>query len=219
MRPSFLRARLLPWLIACATRALAASWRVRRRDAALLYDALERGPVIAAFHHEDQLPLVALHRGLGFAGMASMSEDGALLAGVIQRLGYGVVRGSSSRGGARAGLQALRGLLAGGSSIALAVDGPRGPRREPQPGAAAQAAMSGRPLVHLAVRARPAWRARSWDRFLLPLPFASVEVRYGALETPPSGRGARERCTAELRHRLRALADGEGASDAGSGQG
>ncbi len=178
---------------------------MRRIDQERLYGALADGPVIASFFHEDQLPLVALHRGLGFSGMASLSADGAILAGIIRNLGYGVVRGSSSDGGVRAALGALRELLSGGMSIAVAVDGPRGPRRVVQPGAAALASMSQRPLVLLAVHAKPAWRARSWDRFLLPLPFAKVEVRYGSLPAPAAGRDARARATEELELRMVAL--------------
>jgi lysophospholipid acyltransferase (LPLAT)-like uncharacterized protein len=206
------RTRVLPRLIAWAVGLLTLSWRVQRRDGHLLYDALDEGPVVVAFFHEDQLPLVALHRGLGFAGMASMSVDGELLARVIKQLGYQVVRGSSSRGGVRAGLSATRGLIDGGASIAVAVDGPRGPRREVQPGAVALAAMSGRPLVHLTVQARPAWRARSWDRFLLPLPFARVQVQYGLEPSPASGKLARVEATASLARHMRAVAadDGEG---------
>jgi lysophospholipid acyltransferase (LPLAT)-like uncharacterized protein len=207
-----LRTHLLPRLIAWAVRLLAWTWRVERRDARLLHEALARGPVVAALFHEDQLPLVALHRGLGIAGMASMSADGELLAAVVGRLGYPTVRGSSSRGGVSAGLGALRELLRGGASIAVAVDGPRGPRRQVQPGVVALSAMSTRPIVLFAVRARPAWRARSWDRFLLPLPFARVQLRYDALPSPPPGRQERARAAAALELRMRALAadDGEG---------
>ncbi len=197
---------MLPWLIAWLVRALAMSWRVHRVDGHLLRDALDRGPVVVAFFHEDQLPLVALHRGLGLTGMASASRDGALLAGVITRLGYGVVRGSSSRGGVRAALRSIKGALADGGGLAIAVDGPRGPRRRAQPGAVTLAAMAACPMVLLSARAEPAWRAASWDRFLLPLPFARVELRHAALPAPPAGRGAREELTAELEARLRALA-------------
>lgn len=205
-----LRTRLLPRLLAWAVRMLAATWRVSCADPGVLHRTLEQGPVVAAFFHEHQLPLVALHRGLGFSGMASRSADGELLAGVIAHLGYGVVRGSTSRGGVRAALSALRTTLAEGGSIALAVDGPRGPRRAVQPGAAALASWSGRPLVILSVVARPAWRASSWDRFLLPLPFARVELRYDLLEPPAAGRSARALATELLQSRMLALTAGDG---------
>jgi lysophospholipid acyltransferase (LPLAT)-like uncharacterized protein len=207
---STFRERILPSLLAWAVRALSATWRVRRVRGELLHDSLESGPIIAAFFHEDQLPMVALHRGLGFSGLASRSADGALLAGVIARLGYGVVRGSSSKGAVAGALAALRRALGEGHSVGIAVDGPRGPRRVAQPGAAALAALSGRPLLLLTAHAQPAWRASSWDRFLLPLPFARVELRYDRFPAPPGGREARARATAELELRMRALAGEDG---------
>jgi len=174
----------------------------------LLDVALAEGPLVAAFFHEDQLPLVALHRHMRMVGMASLSRDGQLLSDVVQRLGYRVIRGSTSRGTLRVGRAALRALQQEGASLALAVDGPRGPRRKVQEGAVAFAAMAGRPLVFLAVHAAPAWRARSWDRFLVPLPFARVELRYGLLPAPATGRAARKQLTQRLEARMKALAEG-----------
>ena len=192
-------------------RLLAATWRVRRIDAQLLRQALAEGPVIAASFHEHQLPLVALHRAMGFSGLTSQSADGDVVAGVMEQLGYGVLRGSSSRGGVKAALTALRTTLAGGGSVGIAVDGPRGPRRVAQPGAVALASLSGRPLVLMVVSARPAWRASSWDRFMVPLPFARVELRYGLLAAPPPGRASRVQGTRVLQGQMAALAAGDAA--------
>ena len=61
------------------------------------------------------------------------------LADFADRLGYLAVQGSSSRGGVRALIGAIRVLRAGGT-VGFTPDGPRGPRRELKPGflAAAQ---------------------------------------------------------------------------------
>jgi lysophospholipid acyltransferase (LPLAT)-like uncharacterized protein len=199
------RHRLLGWALALGVRLLASTWRVRWRDRAVLRAALDTGRVILAFFHEDQLPLVALHRRLGIAGMASLSADGTLLAEVIARLGYDVIRGSTSRGAVAAALCAARRLATGGS-VALAVDGPRGPRRQAQAGVLTLAATSGAPIVLLAVRAYPALRLHTWDRFLLPLPFARVEVRYAGCEPVPRGRGRRAEALRALTARMAVLA-------------
>lgn len=199
--------RLLGWALVWGVRLLAATWRVRCRDLGVLHGALGAGAVIAALFHEDQLPLIALHRGLGFEALTSLSADGALLAEVMARLGYGVLRGSTSRGGRAAALAAVRRLHAG-ASVALAVDGPRGPRRQAQPGVLTLASVSGRPIVIFAVQARPALRLRSWDRFLVPLPFARVEVRYAACGPVPAGRAGRAEALRFLTERMRSLAEG-----------
>jgi lysophospholipid acyltransferase (LPLAT)-like uncharacterized protein len=167
-------------LVAGAARALAGTWRWRREGGEALRDALADGPVIYAFWHGEQLPLALAHAGQGVVGMASRSRDGDLLAGVIERLGYGVVRGSTSQGGPMALRGCLR-ALRGGRSVAIAVDGPRGPRHQIAPGAAALAVLSQRPVV--CARASARWRRQlsTWDRFEIPGPGARVTVRYAAL--------------------------------------
>lgn len=162
---------MIPWLLSVAVRALAWTWRVDRAPWPV------EGPCVLAFLHGEQLPMIVLHRGRGIVGLASQSKDGALVAGVLERLGYEVVRGSSSRGGGEA-LMALLLALRAGKSPALAVDGPRGPAGSVQPGAEALARAENLPVLLGRVRAA-GWRARSWDRFLVPWPFARVELRYG----------------------------------------
>ena len=93
-------------------------------------------------------------------------------------LGYRSIRGSSSKGAARALLAAVR-ELQGGSSVAFTPDGPRGPRRELKPGVVAAAQRGGGVIVPVSARADRAWRLDSWDRFLVPKPGAKVTVTYG----------------------------------------
>ena len=121
--------------------------------------------------------MMVLHRDMGMVALASLSRDGAIVAGVVERFGYGVVRGSSSRGGAEAMEGCLLALREGRRPV-LAVDGPRGPAGGVKPGAERLAVAEQRPVVFGRIRAA-GWRAGSWDRFLVPWPFARVEVEYG----------------------------------------
>jgi lysophospholipid acyltransferase (LPLAT)-like uncharacterized protein len=125
--------------------------------------------------------MVALHRGLGLTPLASLSADGGRAAAVLGALGYTIIRGSTSRGGLLA-LRAAERLLASGGRPAIPVDGPRGPAGVPGPGAEALATRAGVPIV-LGVVAARGLRLRSWDRFLIPYPFAQVRVVY-AVWTP-----------------------------------
>ena len=150
---------------------LAWTWRVERPPWPV------PGPCVVAFWHGEQLPLVALHRGLGMTGMASLSRDGELLARVLGLLGYAVIRGSGSRGGGDALFAAL-GVVREGGRPALALDGPRGPAGTVHTGAAALATRARVPVVWGRVEAA-GLRLRSWDRFLIPWPFARVRVTYG----------------------------------------
>jgi lysophospholipid acyltransferase (LPLAT)-like uncharacterized protein len=96
----------------------------------------------------------------------------------VARFGLPVVRGSSSRGGSDA-LRALLAAVRGGEDVAVVPDGPRGPRERLQGGVVALAALTGAPVVPLGFAARPARRLASWDRFLVPLPFARAAAVFG----------------------------------------
>ena len=110
--------------------------------------------------------------------LASRSRDGELVARYVSRFGLGVVRGSSSRGGAAA-LRALTAVLEGGEDVVIVPDGPRGPSGRLQPGVVALSALTGAPIVPLAFAARPVRRLSTWDGFLVPAPFARAAVMFG----------------------------------------
>ena len=123
--------------------------------------------------------------------LVSLSRDGALQARALSLQGLRVVRGSSSRGGAR-GLAALvRTMKRDGADAAFAVDGPRGPRGEVKAGVVAAARATGAVLVPMTGRVhRGMVFPRAWDRFTLAWPFTRVEVVLGA-PIEPAARDAR----------------------------
>ncbi len=148
-------------------------------------------PFILCSWHEMQLlslPYLARirDRGVALASLVSPSEDGDIAARFGRGLGIGIVRGSSSRTGA----QALRNLYLEiahrKTSLALTVDGPRGPRRRFKPGAVLLAQTTGAPILPFVFEATSAWRLRSWDRFVIPKPGARIAYAFG--EPVPVGR-------------------------------
>ncbi len=128
----------------------------------------------------------------------------------LRRVGGGehavtTVRGSSTRGGAAALRGAVR-KLRDGWDVGITPDGPRGPRHEVQPGVIEIARLSGAAVVPVTFAAHPAWEMSSWDRFLVPRPFARGLFLYGEPMAIPrqAGDGQRE----ALRSRLgQALTD------------
>jgi lysophospholipid acyltransferase (LPLAT)-like uncharacterized protein len=160
-------------------RLIAGSWRIstlheeRWRS---LYEA--RRPIVYLLWHEVLLPLLWHHRRQGVVIVVSENRDGQYLSDFARVLGYRSVRGSSSRGAARALLGAVRELQSG-CSVAFTPDGPRGPRRELKPGFVAAAQRGGGVIVPVHAGADRAWRLDSWDRFLIPKPGARVTVGYG----------------------------------------
>jgi lysophospholipid acyltransferase (LPLAT)-like uncharacterized protein len=173
-----------------AVRLLAGSWRMSTQHEERwrpIYEA--RRPHVFLLWHEVLLPLLWHHRRQGIVIIVSENRDGQYLADFARMLGYGAVRGSSSKGAARALLGAVRELQTG-RSVAFTPDGPRGPRRELKPGVVAAAQRGGAVIVPIHARADRAWRLDSWDRFLIPKPGARVTVSYGRpFEVDPGDEG------------------------------
>lgn len=136
-------------------------------------------PVVFVFWHGQLLPLVRYHRREGIVVLVSEHADGEYITRVIERHGFGTVRGSSTRGGTK-GLKALIRAARDGKDLALTPDGPRGPAHEFKPGALAVAQTAGLPIVPLAVGASRGWRLKSWDGLLVPRPLSRVRIEYGA---------------------------------------
>ena len=138
----------------------------------------EGRPVIFVFWHGQLLPLVYHHRREGAVVLVSDHADGEYVTRVIERLGFGTARGSSTRGGSK-GLKGLIRAAREGHDLAVTPDGPGGPARTFKPGALLAAAVTGLPIIPVAAGAASAWRLSSWDRFLVPRPLTRVRLRYG----------------------------------------
>jgi lysophospholipid acyltransferase (LPLAT)-like uncharacterized protein len=138
----------------------------------------EGTPLIFACWHAHLLPLAYRHRGQGIVALVSEHADGEYLARLIERIGFGTVRGSSTRGG----IQGLKGLIRAareGHDLTLTVDGPRGPARVVKSGALLAAQTTGAPIVPVGMACSAAWRFDSWDRFMVPKPLSTVRIAYG----------------------------------------
>jgi lysophospholipid acyltransferase (LPLAT)-like uncharacterized protein len=180
------------WLGATFLRVLGSTWRFESHGPdpigttpLLIGAAWHRGLLVAAWRWRDH----------GLAIPVSQSRDGDLVEGVLRRLGFAESpRGSSSRGGS-ALLRALIRCLRDGGTVGILPDGPRGPAGEAKPGVVALARATGAAVIPVGVAASPVLRFRSWDRAILPLPFARVRCHYGSpLRVPKeaSGQGLEE---------------------------
>ncbi|MEY2483555.1 MAG: hypothetical protein QOK24_2083 [Verrucomicrobiota bacterium] len=118
-------------------------------------------------------------------GLISASRDGDLIAIFIERSGYGTIRGSSSRKGVIA-LRQLVETLAAGGNVLVTPDGPRGPVYQASQGVVFLAQKSGAPVVPIHMEYSSCWRLKSWDRFVVPRPFATLRAIFGApIQMPP----------------------------------
>ena len=147
--------------------------------------AAHPGGYILSFWHEGLFYLVYHFRNLGMRVLISRSKDGEIIARVVECFGYRGVRGSSSRGGAKAAVEAIR-ILRKGHPLAITPDGPRGPRRRLQPGVLTIAAKSGALILPVGVSFEKMWVFESWDRFRVPQPFSRAVLKFEEpIEVPP----------------------------------
>ena len=135
-------------------------------------------PVLLVFFHEDLFSIFLFHlrlRPCTVSVMLSQSRDGGKLAPIISRYGLVPIRSSSSRGAVRGMLETLRWLKArreGPSVTAIALDGPRGPRRQVKAGSAMLARKAEALILPVAFSHSRKFVFSSWDKMLLPKPFA-----------------------------------------------
>ena len=146
-------------------------------------------PAVLVLWHGRLVPLAHFHRGRGYATLISRSADGEAIAQVAEGWDYEVVRGSSSRGGS-AGLRQLVRHLRAGRPVGLTPDGPRGPAQQMKHGPLVAAQLAGVPVLPVTAAADRAWWFGTWDRFLVPQPFARVLIRYGEpMDVPRTATG------------------------------
>lgn len=137
-------------------------------------------------YRDGKLPIYCFWHDRIFAGtyffrnrkiivMNSLSFDGAYMARFVQKLGYGSVRGSSTRGGTGALVEMIR-LMRSGFATAFTVDGPRGPRYEAKLGPVLLAKKTGDPLLPFLLECKRFWTVKSWDLAQIPKPFSKVKL-------------------------------------------
>lgn len=134
---------------------------------------------VYAFWHEGLL--APLTTRIKIRMLISQHADGEMIAQICQWLGFGVVRGSTTRGGCAALQNMMRAGQSNVAHLGITPDGPKGPRRTLQMGVVWVASTTGLPVVLLGIGFARAWRARSWDRFALPVPGSKI---YGVLSEP-----------------------------------
>lgn len=181
------------WLIALAAplirlvaRALLASCRlqaVHGRDHLDALVAADRAMLLCCWHQRLTYVvgwlLSARRNGLRPGFLVSPSRDGELIAAVVGGLGATVLRGSANRTGARA-FRDMYATLKNGVSPIIAVDGPHGPAGTVKAGTAMLAQATRAPLLPVSFTADRYWQLKSWDRMIIPKPFARVTIHIGS---------------------------------------
>lgn len=191
-------------------------WKVEGLEQAADTWSASQGVVVAGWHSRIMLLPSGWVRHMKHwpgpiekgAMLISLSPDGEAVTRAIGYLGLHAIRGSAAnkkkarkdKGGIKAIAEAVR-LLKSGTGVCITPDGPRGPAETVSPGAVMIAQRAGAPLLPYALSVKPAWRLRTWDRLIVPLPFTRGAIVYGPpLATPREADP--ETLRAELQKRL-----------------
>lgn len=200
-------ATLAPLLLRPLLRLLHASLRIEYVGADELRARLAGGEqAILTFWHNRQLMVPLVTFGRRVCILISQHRDGELATQVLAGWGIATVRGSATRG-AIAAYRRLVDAYRRGDSVVVVPDGPRGPCYVAKPGVIRLARAVDAPIYPMAYAADRVRRLRSWDRMLVPLPFARITVAVGApLRVPPEASADElEALRVELEQRLRRI--------------
>ena len=150
-------------------RLWAASWRFNG-------NLPTANPCILLMWHEELFPVLKAGAGQDWIGIISPSRDGDFLERLITGWGYRTIRGSASTH--VKAVKVLRDTIkrARDNKLCIGIDGPRGPRRQIKIGMLMAAQKAGVPLYLIRIRANGIRFEKSWDKSLLPYPFAQITV-------------------------------------------
>jgi lysophospholipid acyltransferase (LPLAT)-like uncharacterized protein len=182
--------RMAAWLAYAIIETLWRTCRLRFVDLDRLTALVrEQGAVVPVFWHQHLLMCARFtadrRAGLKTGFMISPSVDGQAPTMLAELYGAHVVRGSGSYTGMRAVRGVYQAIVRDGISPGITPDGPRGPRFKFKPGAIFTAQISGKAVVPIAYAAKPAWILKTWDKFVIPPPFAKVAIAVGEPYFPP----------------------------------
>jgi lysophospholipid acyltransferase (LPLAT)-like uncharacterized protein len=171
---SLLGSPLTSYVLHAIITALRLTMRVTYVGDRVMPSFAERGEgFIGMFWHGRMLMLPFIYPGKRISILISSHRDGEIIANVMKRFGFELVRGSSSKGGTAA-LREMVSLLKNGSDIGITPDGPKGPAEVVKGGVAQVARISGKAVIPIAFSSSMYLRLKSWDRFLVPLPFSRL---------------------------------------------
>ena len=170
----------------------------------------KHGQAILAFWHNRLLLMPYIyHYEMNLrhlVAMVSKSRDGEFTANFLKRFGFHCIRGSSSRGGMETFTQSIR-MAKQGYDIAIATDGPRGPIYQVQPGVIKLAQITSLPIVPASYQLSIRRELSSWDKFIVPGPFAKLAFETAPIITVPrrAGKNQLEQIRIQLQNQLEQL--------------
>jgi len=151
-------------------------WYSAKREYHYLTPIEERQHIIACWHSD--LLMIPVYRVIrpnrSASAIISQHKDGEIVAKVLSYLSIKAMRGSTRKGAKRVLLEAMR-AIESGEEIQISPDGPKGPRYHIHDGVIALAMKGKLPIMTIGYRADRYWQLNSWDKFVIPKPFAKID--------------------------------------------
>ena len=171
--------RIGGWLFYALTKVVCSTlrWEVNGIDHMRAETGRHSSPILC-FWHDRIISSTYFFRDRGIVVMSSISFDAEYTARCIQRFGFGVIKGSSTRGGTRALVEMIR-LMKEGIPTAFTIDGPKGPRYQVKPGPALLAKRTGEPIIPFTIETSGFRALNTWDKLQIPTPFSRARVFFG----------------------------------------
>lgn len=191
------RESLLAGIAVAILRLLFSTIRLKVDDDSVIKNDTSGKSIILCFWHNRILGITVSflrrypkHRK-GVTVLTSPSKDGEILAQIMAGFRMGAIRGSSSRRGSQAMRELVR-AVDQGIDIAVTPDGPRGPCYKLGPGVVFLAQTTGTRILPIHAKFSRCVRLKSWDRFIIPLPFSTISIKVGEPISVPSELTAEE---------------------------
>lgn len=170
---NYLQIQLVPFLVSLFIRFL---YSTNKRVFHFPKD-MPREPFILAMWHGELLMMPLGYRKLKpkgeLLGVISEHRDGETIKRIYNYFNVGAVRGSSTRGGAKALIAAISSLR-NGIDIVITPDGPKGPRHQVANGIIAMAQKTNSKIMTYSFQPSRYWQMKSWDKFIVPKPFGTI---------------------------------------------
>jgi lysophospholipid acyltransferase (LPLAT)-like uncharacterized protein len=172
----FIQTSILPFIIACLVRLInLTNKKVYAYKTSSPNDAF----VLAMWH--GQLLFQALnYRAYKPKGevkvIVSEHADGKAIRKIVKYLGVGDIQGSSTKGGAKALIKAIKSIK-NGIDVAITPDGPQGPKHTISDGIVLIAQKTKAHIVCCSINPSRYWQLNSWDDFLVPKPFGTITYK------------------------------------------
>ena len=111
--------------------------------------------------------------------VVGLHNDAEIISKILLKWNFGLIRGSSSRGGKNV-INLLNKKLVSGNIVCITNDGPRGPKHIAKKGSLSVALKQNAIIIPITGIATNFWKFNSWDDFLLPKPFSKIFFSFGS---------------------------------------